>query len=139
VSGFPKEAVFQHLMMTGMTANLTAQTHVYPENCIVIDTGDKIPGEVDFFINGDLKWGIELLIQGRKLKEHRERFIGNGKYVNLECLEYVVVDFRGNVAGAPKKIVEKDNVITVYFKLDDYGSATCLLPNGSLHNIELSR
>jgi hypothetical protein len=139
VSGFPKEAVFQHLMMTGMIANLTARTFVYPENSIVIDTVNKIQGELDFFINGDLRWGIEFLIQGRKLKEHRERFIGSGKYVNLGCREYVVVDFRGNVAGAPKNIVEKDNVITVYFKLDDYGSATCLLPDGTSHKIELSR
>ena len=138
-SGFPKEAVFQHLIMSGMTANLTAQTHVYPENSRVIGTDNKIKGELDFFINGELRWGIELLIQGRKLKEHRARFIGNGRYVNLTCREYVVVDFRGNLTGKPKKLVTgKDNVITVYLKLNDYRKAMCLLPDESFFEVDLS-
>lgn len=138
VEGFPKEAVFQHLMITAMTANLTALTCVYPENSRIIGSNSAINGESDFFINGRKRWGIELLIQGRKLKEHRERFLENGKYVNLGCLQHAVVDFRGNVSGAPKKLVEKDNVITVYFKIDDFGSATCLLPDGKTIDIELS-
>ena len=139
VSGFPKEAIFQHLMMTAMTNNLTALTCVYPENSRIIGSNNKIKGELDFFINGELRWGVELLIQGRKLKEHRERFLGNGKYVDLGCLQHVVVDFRGNINGFPQKLVEKDNIVTVYFKMDDYRSATCLLPDGTILNVDLSR
>ena len=133
---FPKEAVFQHLMMGAMTSNLTAQTNVYPENSIVIGTDNTIQGELDFFINGELRWGIELLIEGRKLKEHRERFIGNGKYVALGCRQFVVVDFRRQVPS--KNIVNKDNLIIVTFTSDNYESVTCLLPDGTIHTIELS-
>ena len=121
---FPKEAVFQHLMMTGLTANLKAATNIYPENLSVIGSDKKIKGELDFFINGHLRWGIELLVLGRKLKEHRERFIKEGKYVGLECREYVVIDFTNN---ALKSLAPRDNVITVFFNSNDYSKATCLL------------
>ena len=132
---FPKEAVFQHLMMGAMMRNLTAQTHLYPENSVIIGTGNTIKGSLDFFINGNLRWGIELMIKGRKLQEHRERFIGNDKYVALGCLQHVVVDFKGKEDAI---IVDRDNLITVVFTLDDYRIATCSLPDGTIRTIELS-
>ncbi len=113
---FPSETGFQHLMMGAMMHNLTAEANVYPENSIVIGTENRMKGRLDFFINGDLRWGIELLIKGRKLQDHRERFIGNGKYVDLGCREHVVVDFRGQVAGATTNIIAvQDDLITVNY------------------------
>ena len=136
-NNFPKEAVFQHLMMTGLTANLKAETNIYPENSCIIGSDTKIKGELDFFINGKLRWGIELLILGRKIKEHRKRFIGDDKYVGLECNEYVVIDFTTN---APEylPVVPGDNVITVSFNSNDYSKAKCLFLDGSQRYVELS-
>jgi hypothetical protein len=118
-SSFPKESILQHLMMAGITANLTSKTTVYSENSHIIGTNDKIIGALDFFISGNLRWGVELMVQGRKLKEHRERFIGEGKYVALACSQYIVVDFRANDDGFPRHHVENDCVITVFFNIDD--------------------
>jgi hypothetical protein len=138
VNEFPKEAIFQHLMMSTVTSSLTATTHVYPENSHVIGTDNKISGRLDFFINSSLRWGIELLIKGNRLKEHRERFVGGGKYVDLLCHQYIIVDFRELAVGGQVEPVVKKNVITVYFQKGNYERAQCLLPDGNLRAISLS-
>ncbi len=135
---FPKESTFQHLMMSTVTSSLTAITHVYPEISNVIGTDAKIHGRVDFFINSTLRWGIELLIKGDRLKEHRPRFIGDGKYVDLLCNQYIVVDFRDIAYSVQVKPVVKENVITVYFYKGNYETAQCLLPDGNVQTISLS-
>jgi hypothetical protein len=125
-SSFPKESVLQHLMMAGITANLTSKTNVYPENSHIIVLMTRLEGHWIFFVSGNLRWGVELMVQGRKMKEHRERLIGEGKYVALACSQYIVVDFRANDDGFPRHYVENDCVITVFLSIDDYESATIL-------------
>ena len=126
-------------MMATVTSTLTATTSVYPENSHVIRSDVHISGRVDFVvINSTLRWGIELLIKGHKLMEHRERFIGDGKCVELLCNQYIIVDFREIAHGAKVKKLKKKNVITVYFCKGDYSTARCLLPNGSVKTITLT-
>ena len=58
-------------------------------------------GEVDFYVNGEICWAFELLRNGNKLREHRERFNQDGKYSRVLKLNndsdgvggYAVVDF----------------------------------------------
>ncbi len=40
-------------------------------------------GYLDFYVNGKLQWGIELLREGQKEKEHSDRFKKGGAYAIL--------------------------------------------------------
>ena len=52
-------------------------------------------GFLDFYINGNIQWGIELLREGNTIKEHLDRFIKpNGKYSNMKFKEYLILDFK---------------------------------------------
>jgi len=132
-SDFPKEAVFQHLMMEGLTRNTNAANYVCAELSSVFShsssIAEKISGEIDFFVNGKLRWGIELLINGSGISEHIERFAPGGKYDPLSATDYVVIDFRGNSTGTATNVTRSAHRITVFFKIGDF--ARCeLLPRG---------
>lgn len=126
-------------MRQTISSHLTPKTCLYPENSVVIGTNQTIAGEIDFFVDDTLRWGIELLVKGRKLKEHRDRFVGRGQYVNLECNDYIVVDFRSNASGVPKRMTDENvsNLLSVYFKEGCYDQVTCLLPDGTNSVIKL--
>jgi hypothetical protein len=53
-------------------------------------------GYVDFVINGDLGWAIELLRDGRDVEKHLERFDAEGIYSPIveKCTKWLVVDLR---------------------------------------------
>jgi hypothetical protein len=131
---FPKEAVFQHLFMEGLASFTHPNCSICPELSKIFpaitnpNTQQTIPGEIDFYLNSSLRWGIELLVNGGGIGEHLSRFTPgpNGKYVALSCLEYTVVDIRGNSTGIPTNILKHSNRITVFFKKDDYSSAQCI-------------
>ena len=130
---FPKEAVFQHLFMEGL-ATLTPPTcSICPELSKIFpvttnpNTQHTIPGEIDFYLNSSLRWGIELLVNGDGIGEHISRFTPpKGKYVALAVSDYTVVDFRRNSIGRPTNISRHSNRITVFFKDDDYSIAQCI-------------
>ena len=130
---FPKEAVFQHLFMEGL-ATLTPPTCcICPELSKIfpvttnLNTQQSIPGEIDFYLNSSLRWGIELLVNGDGIGEHMSRFTPpNGKYVALAVNDYTVVDFRRNSTGLPTNIARHSNRITVFFKDNDYSIAQCI-------------
>jgi hypothetical protein len=62
----------------------------------------SIIGEVDFYLNGSLCWGIEFLVKGVRIGEHLDRFSSNGKYSGLGSVDYAVIDFRpGPVSNVP--------------------------------------
>ena len=87
----------------------------------------KIAGEIDFYLNSSLRWGIELLVNGDGIGEHISRFTHpNGKYVSLAVSDYAVVDFRRNSTGQPRNISRHTKRITVIFKNDDYSIAQCI-------------
>lgn len=127
---FPKEAVFQHLLMRGLTENLTCNVMVQPELSKLINPLTfqqiNIQGEIDFYINSTLQWGIELLVQGSKITEHLNRFTPGGKYYDLKCKDYYVVDFRGNEEGKLTNITFHEKKITVFFQLGKYNVANCI-------------
>lgn len=66
-------------------------------------------------MNGDLKFGIELLKQGDGDGEHIARFGLSGKYESLEAKDYAVVDFRPMINGKPTNVQRQEHRITVFF------------------------
>jgi len=128
---FPKEAIFQHLFMQGLAANTPPPcvicpelSHTFPSS--VSSCTHPIGGEVDFYLNGDLRWGLELLVNGDRLTEHLDRFGPKGKYFNLNVKDYAVIDFRGNMNGDITNVGRHEKRITVFFKLGDFTSAKCI-------------
>jgi hypothetical protein len=53
-----------------------------------------VVGAVDFWINSDLRWAVELVRNGNRLGEHVGRLAVGGKYARLKPLAARVVDFR---------------------------------------------
>ncbi|KAF8437406.1 hypothetical protein BGX38DRAFT_1211648, partial [Terfezia claveryi] len=45
-------------------------------------------GYLDFYVNGDLNWGIELLREGDRMKQHAKRFIEDGAYAVIPLKEW---------------------------------------------------
>jgi len=131
---FPKEAMFQHLLMNALVRNTARDTYVCPEFSRILSeagesTTSNIKGEIDFFVDGSLKWGIELLVKGRNVTEHLKRFEPDQIYSSLDCKDYVVVDFRQSKDGKPTKVDLHQNRVTVFFKEGDYSKCSVLCGN----------
>jgi hypothetical protein len=77
-SSFPKEAVFQHLFMNSLLKCTKPMVAVHPELSQPFGSREKITGEIDFYVDGDLCWGIELLTKGQGLGEHMSCFAADG-------------------------------------------------------------
>ena len=144
---FPKEAVFQHLFIEGLAAFTPPSCCICPELSKIFFDGTKsnaqpttVAGEIDFYLNSSLRWGIELLVNGNGIGEHISRFAPpKGKYVTLAVSDYTVVDFRRNSTGQPTNISRHPNRITVFFKEDDYSIAHCIFgQDSSIAQINLS-
>ena len=128
---FPKEAAFQHLFLNGLANFTTADCSICSELSKILPdvtstVSGTIAGEIDFYLNGDLHWGIELLVNGDRIGEHIARFSSNGKYSALGAKDYVVVDFRHSNSGEPTNIEKHEKRVTVFFKTGDYSRAKCL-------------
>ena len=130
---FPKEAVFQHLFMEGLALHTPPHCSTCPELSKIfphdtnLNSQQAIAGEIDFYLNGSLRWGIELLVNGDGIGEHLSRFSPpNGKYVSLAVNDYAIVDFRRNATGQPTDISKHPNRVSVFFKNGDYSVAQCL-------------
>ena len=126
-NGFPKEATFQHLFNEAMSTLLPLTNYIIPElSTFAFDSSGKlVSGELDFYINGDLQWCLEILRLGDKIGEHLSRFdYEEGKYREIETREYLVVDCRkGRKEGARGAEVNEARC-TLYFA-DDFDSCIC--------------
>eukprot|EP00300_Choanocystis_sp_HF-7_P021145 c20741_g2_i1.p1 GENE.c20741_g2_i1~~c20741_g2_i1.p1 ORF type:complete len:578 (+),score=84.66 c20741_g2_i1:34-1734(+) len=85
---FPMEAAFQHLFLVGLASVLPPDQEIVPEKTMTNIGGY---GRVDFFINGNKNWALELLVQSDRLESHSNRFL-TGPYA-LVTKEYLLVDF----------------------------------------------
>ncbi|GAQ79186.1 hypothetical protein KFL_000260010 [Klebsormidium nitens] len=89
----------------------SAVTSLLPEGAYFSPTVGKIYGleaYVDFVLHGmGWKWAFELLIDGRDLREHLNRFLPNGRYhpmvLGNQIDAWVVVDLRNHKTGKPRK------------------------------------
>lgn len=130
-NGFPKEATFQHLLMTSIAASTPATCSICPELSNVFPTScnllnGRIQGEVDFYLNGSLRWGIELLVQGQGIGEHIAQFDSKGKYHALDVRDYVVLDFR---RGQVSNIRRHANCLSVFFPSESFESCQFVYGN----------
>lgn len=113
----PKEAVFQHLFMKGLSSGTLSGTHICPELSQVFGTGATISREIDFFVNDLLSWGIELVIDGDNITGHMNRFRGNGPYVPLNCGEnWCVVDFRVSKDAQITNVRKEKHRVSVFYE-----------------------
>nr|CAG8515135.1 10672_t:CDS:10 [Entrophospora candida] len=105
-----------------MEIYVTIQSLLPESYFISPDVGPKLgsDGFVDFFINGDLSWFIEILVEGQGTKEHFEHFQIGGKYhVMLKPnSKYALIDFRESINVR----VIRENCFYVLF-LDGYKKA----------------
>ncbi|KAH9071771.1 hypothetical protein Ae201684P_020211 [Aphanomyces euteiches] len=77
-------------------------------------------GEIDFYLNGPLRWGIELLVNGDKIGERMARFAQGGKYSALGVQDYAVIDLRGNPTGKVTNVSRMEKRVTLFFQLNDF-------------------
>jgi len=93
-ASFPKEALFQHELWRGASLSLPPDCRIACEVSQNPTGSVVIRDELDFWVDDELRWGVELLVHGRKKGEHVKRFEADGKYSKLEPQRARVVDFR---------------------------------------------
>ncbi|KAL6044349.1 Penicillin acylase family protein [Balamuthia mandrillaris] len=78
-----------------------AATTALPANCMSPDVGPyfarrdlRNAGKLDFYVNGELSWAIELLREGSEASQHKARFGPNGIYKDIPISRYALLDFR---------------------------------------------
>jgi len=119
LNGFPKEAAFQHLFNETLSQHLPVEHAIIPElNTYAKDASGKVrTGELDFYVNGKLKWALELVRNGSKIGEHIARFDEkNGKYRKVDMSDYLVVDCRPVYKGDSDD--EHESRCSLYFAED---------------------
>ncbi|TMW63834.1 hypothetical protein Poli38472_002775 [Pythium oligandrum] len=132
-TSFPKEATFQHQFMGGLALNTHRTCSICPELSRVFpssstdgDQPSKIDAEIDFYLNGSLRWGLELLVNGDKIGEHISRFGPDGKYAVLAVKDYAVIDFRRSNTGNITGVTRKEKRVTVFFQRGDFSKCLCI-------------
>ena len=93
---------------------------------MIVNNNTTIDREIDFYLNGSLRWGIELLVNGDGIGEHMAQFAANGKYAALAVKDYAIVDLRCNLDGIVTNVIRKPERITVFFKVGDFSSCRCI-------------
>jgi hypothetical protein len=74
------------------TAVLPANNNISPDVSRVFNSS----GFLDFYVNGELQWAIELLREGNKADDHANRFEPKGLYyiMRKKIKQYAILDFR---------------------------------------------
>jgi hypothetical protein len=110
-----------------MEIKLVSQHNLYSKKLIAeFYIGGRIEGEIDFFLNGSLRWGIKLFVLGHGIGEHIDRFGRTGKYSKLGVKDYAVLDFRFSQDGEPTHVQYHDKRVTVFFKEGDFSRCKCI-------------
>jgi hypothetical protein len=86
------ERQWQNEFYRALCSMLSINDYVSPDVGQVF--GSK--GAIDFYINGNKKWAVELLREGDRMDEHEERFLSGGVYASMkrEINDWLIVDFR---------------------------------------------
>lgn len=130
--GNPKEAVFQQLFHEAIASLLPMSYRIMPELGTKAEMhGKTVTGELDFYIKNGRKWALELLRDGKGLREHLGRI--PGEYRNVEATSWLVVDCRMNVKPRNKE----ENLCILVFE-EDYRSCQCYMRLDKPMKIELA-
>ena len=99
----PVEAQYQHEFSRACYLTLGCTLHLTPEWKSLSSNG-----EVDFHIRS-VKWAIECVREGDRLKEHISRFQPGGRYYPMiasgEIRDYILLDFRTSMPKRPRGMV----------------------------------
>lgn len=87
---------------------------------------------VDFWVR-PVDWAIELLCDGRGLKEHERRFLPGGRYSLWEFKQYALLDFRSEGGRIPIK-PRDTNCYHVLFE-PQYEYASCVDATNHMHKL----
>ena len=122
-SEFPNEAPFQRAFLSAIAAATPYYVLICPElGRHFRSPSDRsqniISGSLDLYLNGDLRWGIELLVGGDRLPGHTYRCSSKGKYSKLKMEDYIAIDFRVQECGEEIPEVYNEKLMTVYFLTD---------------------
>lgn len=84
-------ALSQHTLLTSKICPEVSQLFSFEAEDLA---AEKVNGELHFYLNGALHWGVELLVDGSGAGEHIARFENGGKYAPLQMEDYIVLDCR---------------------------------------------
>ncbi|CAG8678769.1 2362_t:CDS:2, partial [Ambispora gerdemannii] len=116
-----------------------ASMQVLPEDIHAsVDVGAVFgsKGYIDFYIDDQHNWAIELLRDGDRLQEHEERFQERGIYVPIlkYAKEWAVIDIRSNTKGFPEGH-GKDVIYVVC--AENFESVQLMYSDGTKVNVRL--
>ncbi|CAH1759730.1 8383_t:CDS:2 [Entrophospora sp. SA101] len=99
-----------------------------------------VKGAVDFYLNDQFKWAFELLRDGKKLKEHSERFQPGKRYSGIEMNDWAVIDFciKGSSA-AWKNFPQDSNHYCLVMEQDSYKAILYHNNNNKSFDLKQSR
>lgn len=101
----------------------SATTIVPIDASVSADVGpvfEESAGFLDFYVNKELCWGVELIREGDRLLDHAQRFEKDGDYENIPLKDWVIMDFRHHTKQVRGF---KQNFWYVLYE-DDYKSVT---------------
>ncbi|KAF8436136.1 hypothetical protein BGX38DRAFT_1215227 [Terfezia claveryi] len=67
-------------------------------------------GYLDFYIDEDLQWGVEIMREGSRMAEHIDRFSPSGRYTRIPCSQWRIIDFRHH-SKSPGELEENITVL----------------------------
>lgn len=74
-------------------------------------------GFLDFFINGNYRWGLELTREGDGIETHLNRFLlPDGQYSKMNIKDYMLIDFRK--CKPMDKYLENNHYMAVQYEKD---------------------
>lgn len=118
-----------------MSQLLPLENAIIPELNTTVEnlpSDPDVTGELDFYVNGKLKWCLELLRNGK----HIWRFdLNNGKHRKVDMNDYIVVDCRGPKIGGGVK--PSESRCTLYFA-EDFRHCICQMRTKGTFRIELA-
>jgi hypothetical protein len=86
-------------------------------NCASVDAGTSFGsrGYIDFYVNDDKNWAIEILRDGDKLLEHQRRFQKGGIYIPIlkQVKKWALIDIHNSGMELPKPEERKTHDIYV--------------------------
>jgi len=124
-NGFIKEGPLQHQFWQAASMCLPPKHRVAAEVSRSFAGDVEIPGELDFWIDSDLKWAFELLVCGDRKGQHLERFKLGQSYSLLCPSAARVVDFR--LQSSRRVATQDDHYVAVRFA-DDFTTAEVIFP-----------
>ena len=88
------ERAWQMEWYTAATSIMSPAVTVSPDVSPVFGAS----GYLDFYVNGDLQWGVELVRKGIRLWSYVKHFL-SGPYTDIPLKRWAIIDFRANTKG----------------------------------------